>query len=268
MTPQEFSNLTFIAFKYCWFTFYGVTAIVSLCTLAFIIFTKRWHNTVLIALNLSILVDCVTFCIFESATNKKSQQFSIALSINTSSDVVSHWLVAYAYLRVIFDMEALLDKETHMSNYAKIDEISQNKKKLIVASVVAISVCLLDGLACYFGFIINSLFFIIGTQFVCVTLNFIFLGVWGYALIKLNSRIKLAEKLMPNRRMFSMHGTVLICYILFNLVFLVAISMAYFATGDKQAILYGIVNLSGIFAPLAECLGFFLVLFMMLPITG
>ena len=126
MTPEEFASTTHVAFLYAWYSFYGITALLSISALAFLIVTKRYKNTVLLLLTIAILVDCVTFIIFEYCNGKKDKitTFGIALSINTSSDEISHWIVSYAYLTVILEMEALLDKETHMSNFHKLDEIT------------------------------------------------------------------------------------------------------------------------------------------------
>lgn len=269
MSTETFKSWTHIMFLIAWYSFYGVTAALAFFGLIYVIVTKRWRNYILLILNAVILVDCLTFIIFEKNNGKpdKLETFGIALSINTSSDMISHWTVSYVYLTVILEMEALLDKETHMSSYDKLNEITASKGKLKIWSVLAVTLCVIDGVICYVGFMIDDVFLIVGTQFVLVCFNIAFLYIWGYALIKLNRRIKNADKLIPNKRLFMMHGTVLVLYIVWNIVFLVCFSWAYYATGDKQNILYGIVNISGVFAPFAECAGFWLVLFMMTPIT-
>jgi len=45
------------------------------------------------------------------------------LSMNTSTDTISHWIVAYAYMKVILELNALLDKEILLNNVEKIEEI-------------------------------------------------------------------------------------------------------------------------------------------------
>lgn len=147
-----------------------------------------------------IFLDCTTFVLFEMDRGdpERKSQFALSLSVNTSCDALAHWNVAYAYLIVILEIEALLDKETHMSNIDKLEEISKKKRKLFIASCVAVAVCILNGVGCYIGFQIESDFLIVGTQFNVLFFNTFFLCLWGMALIKLNKKIKGSANLIPN----------------------------------------------------------------------
>jgi hypothetical protein len=177
----------------------------------------------------------VTFVLFEIFELDQSPDFSWSLSINTGADPLSHWIVAYTYIKVILELNALLDKDILLNNSQKIKELSDKKRSLTRTSVVAVTVCVVDGAICYYGFLANDGVLIVGTQFGCVLLDLIFLAVWGYALVTLSKKVK-HERLIPNRRMFVYHGICLVSYVFFNLIFLVALSLTAINEGENLLI--------------------------------
>jgi heme/copper-type cytochrome/quinol oxidase subunit 3 len=86
--------------------------------------TKRLSNYVLVALNTIILIDSTTFVLITYAEGKsKTTWMRIALSINTSADELAHCAICYAYLKVIIELNALLDKQIHLDNSDKLSQI-------------------------------------------------------------------------------------------------------------------------------------------------
>jgi hypothetical protein len=92
--------------------------------------------------------------------------------------------------------------------------------------------CLADGALCYVGFALKRPQWILISQYLVVTLDSVFLILWGISLIKLNRKVANADQLMPNRGMFCLHGTVLVLYVVFNLAFLVGYSASLRVTGN------------------------------------
>lgn len=57
---------------------------------------------------------------------------------------------------------------------------------MVYASIVAVTLCIADGVVCLAGFLGNNKTTILATQFVCVMFDMTFLAIWGYALVTLN----------------------------------------------------------------------------------
>jgi hypothetical protein len=86
--------------------------------------TKRLSNYALLALNTLILIDSTTFVLMQYAEEtSKTIWIRITLSINTATDELAHWAICYAYLKVIIEMNALLDKRIHLDNIEKLSLI-------------------------------------------------------------------------------------------------------------------------------------------------
>ena len=82
----------------------------------------------------------------------------------------------------------------------------------------------------------------------------------------LNRKVKQAKQLIPNRFLFCLHGAVLVCYLVFNTIFLIVLSLSYSAEGNRLLILDGIINIARGLLAFFECAGFLLVLGLMTPI--
>ena len=232
MSAASFANATGLAFHICYYTAYVLTTLLAFGGLIFLFLTRRHRNLLLITLNMVILVDCVTFILFELYQQTGSPHFAWSLSINTSADTLSHYIVAFAYIKVILELNALLDKDILLNNVEKIEAISKKKRHLVYASFVAVSLCLVDGALCYVGFLEKNMTIVVLTQFGCVILDISFLAIWGYALITLNKKVK-HEKLIPNRQVFTLHGLCLVSYVFFNLLFLVTLSLTAVLEGEQ-----------------------------------
>lgn len=67
--------------------------------------------------------------------------------------------------------------------------------------------------------------------------------------------------------MFLLHGSCLVSYVFFNLVFLITLSLQPHLTGNQLLVDQGIKNIAGTLTALSECAGFSLVLILMTPWT-
>lgn len=67
--------------------------------------------------------------------------------------------------------------------------------------------------------------------------------------------------------MFLLHGSCLVSYVFFNLVFLITLSLQPLLTGNELLFDQGIMNIAGILTAVSECAGFSLVLILMTPWT-
>ena len=267
MTPENFSSMTEKIFVYVYYICYSLTALIAISGLIFILVTKR-YNAILLCLYFVVLIDTTTFVTLENYSIQHPYRplFMTSLSVNTAADALSHLIVSYAYLKVIIELKALMDKQIHLKNYEKLAEVSKEKARLFRVTVALAALCVADGIYCLCGFLFRSVKNIIISQFVVVTQDFSFLCLWGLSLIMLNRKVKQSKQLIPNRLLFCLHGSVLVCYVVFNTIFLITFSLSYDADGDKLFIIDGVSNIAGSLLAFFECSGFILVFALMTPL--
>jgi hypothetical protein len=94
------------------------------------------------------------------------------------------------------------------------------------------------------------------------------LFAWAWTLIRLYKDIKHSEKLLPNKRIFILHGSLLTGYLLLNALSQIIVH-AYNHTDniDANLILGGVFDILISISQFVEMMTFFLVVKLMLPIT-
>ena len=91
--------------------------------------------------------------------------------------------------------------------------------------------------------------------------------VWGVALLKLLRHLKHHDKLMPNKKLFIMHGVVLAVSIAFLLIAVILDMTANNLKADAQQCLWGVTSIFFALSVLFTALSFWLVLYITIPIT-
>ena len=189
-------------------------------------------------------------------------------AVGLAAQNACHWIVTATYLRVALETKLLIPKDTEENVKDKLDYVNRlrflfNAVNTFVASlIVALSVCyylalvresnLLKQIA-----LTSSLVF----QMACVL-------AWGCTLIKIYREVKQTKKLLPNKRVFTLHGCLLILYLVFYSAERILTHCALH-THDltKFYIFAGVVNIMICLRDLTEMATFFLVVKMMLPFT-
>ena len=96
----------------------------------------------------------------------------------------------------------------------------------------------------------------------------VYTAVWGWTLHKLQKDTKESKKLMPNQKLFALHRTLLIGYIIFRAVnYGVVWVILNTEPGFTYYIAFGLANITFIVSNLFESTIFYLVVSLMLPIT-
>jgi len=104
-------------------------------------------------------------------------------------------------------------------------------------------------------------------EYASVSLEAIFSIAWGVILVKLLHRVKHNPNLLPNRNMFIQHWCYLLAFVILYLFTVVAYQLAGQAPVSKQVLAFAVANLLNDAADLFEAISFFLVVYLMLPIT-
>ena len=90
------------------------------------------------------------------------------------------------------------------------------------------------------------------------------LAAWAWTLIRLYRTVANAKDLLPNKKVFILHGSILSTYVIF---YTVQITVLAYSSNGPQA-LTGISDLLLAFVDLLELLTFYMVVALMLPFQG
>ena len=180
-----------------------------------------------------------------------------------------HWIIAKTYIQAFFEARMLINKDTYTKSSTELVSVQKFKCWLTTANISIVILILLISIGQYLQFILVNIPQL-GNINTLLTLAFQ-LGcsiAWAWTLIRLHKDIKHSEKLLPNKRIFIQHGTLLSIY--FILFFINAlILLVSDLTDDKSTrqILLGTNGINECFLQLFEYSSFFLAVKMMLPIT-
>ena len=177
-------------------------------------------------------------------------------------------MVCYVYLKTSVEMNALLDKRIHNDNKDRLAQVTRHKRALHIGTAIAVVLSLADA-ALYDTY--ADLKYLHGDKRLWLYYSFrylqwafelICLGLWGVALWKIARKTRQTDNLMPNKRMFALHGTLLVLYFVF---FIATILLSQFAKPTYTV--HGWYDLCAAFSDVFENASFCLVLYVMLPIT-
>ena len=95
------------------------------------------------------------------------------------------------------------------------------------------------------------------------------LAAWAWALFRLYRDVKHSRKLLPDKNIFILHGSLLTAFLVIYLVQTVIQQVAEKkpSGSNSQLVLYGIFDLLGLIADCIEMATFYLVVFLMLRVT-
>ena len=147
--------------------------------------------------------------------------------------------------------------------------MSQKRWWLKVANIIAVIWVAAIGLLYLIGNFLNydgkiaeiGAMMALAFQFACLT-------TWAWTLYLLYRAVKNVEQLLPAKNVFVLHGSLLLLYVVSYALMIYVISLAnHSPAGDRQNYLTGISNFMLAIVDLFELLTFYLVVFLMLPLS-
>jgi len=100
-----------------------------------------------------------------------------------------------------------------------------------------------------------------------IFLQIAFLLLWGAALITLYRRVREATKIEPDKRMFIIHGAVIGGNLLFYVIYAMLLQIGKGRSVDAKLTIDGFANICGIVTNFFEVAGFWLVVYVQIPLT-
>jgi hypothetical protein len=114
------------------YLFYGLTALITALAIGYIFANNKWRNLTLVSFTISVLITSVSQCASRLSYNKQKtptgyREMMTYLSFGTTCDTLAHWIVCFAYLIVILELSALVDRNIYFNNGKKLQSVSRCK---------------------------------------------------------------------------------------------------------------------------------------------
>jgi len=134
------------------------------------------------------------------------------------ADNFCHWIITATYLKVSFETRMLLNKNTYISTAVDLVQVDRFRCCLTTFNVLISILILLIAISLYFGgrYLIEHYEF---NVFYTVAINSSLvlqigcLLAWAWTLMRLYKDFKYTDKLLPNKRIFILHGSLLTLYL-------------------------------------------------------
>ena len=195
---------------------YAVVAIDIVICIGYMLHTQGWSNYTLFILLVNILVYAVLSLVFYFFYANDREQWPFYL-MSASAAAVSglvHWVITQSYLRVAYETSQIIDKGVLFNDRDKLAAVYRFKTRIKIANVLCPCLILAFSVCIYFGMKNeNGLFYNIG-WYGWLALVTIFTLTWGWTLHKLYRDTKRSKKLLPDKRIFILHGSLLVSFLL------------------------------------------------------
>ena len=230
--------------------------------------SQGWKNYTLFILLTNILVYAVLMVILYSFYLKGSYDSLVLISsIILPVQGLIHWVITQSYLNVSFETKQIINKDVLFNNPEKLAAVYRFKTCMKVANIlvpllfIALSVCYFIGVTSQ-----NVILYDIGNYgWLAMVTNFTL--TWGWSLYKLYRDTTDSDELLPDKRIFILHGSLLTLFLVLQALNIYALWVVLNSKYHSKA--YndwgGINNLSAFLINLAEALTFGLVINLMLP---
>lgn len=172
------------------------------------------------------------------------------------------------YIKACYRTKQILNPQSYLTDPEKIAQVKRFERCLLFANVAVI----------LFAVGISAMIWVAEdpdtkeysiAQYLEGIFFWVCLVIWGLALIKLYRDVKQSEKILPNKRIFVVHGTLLTFFALSYILEQVLFDKALKSPKDsiKFYRLAGTVDLMTLSTMLIELATFYLVIFMIMPLT-
>jgi len=159
----------------------------------------------------------------------------IANALASTTWPLSHWMIAYIYLKVIIEARALLDPTIYSDNKQKLQEVSNSKRTLQIGTAVVVLLCVIDAW-CFYTVYYRShpcCFDLDFYTFINDVFVIAMILIWLVAIRKLLREVKAADKLVPNRRLFMLHQVSITAFSVTLILQIVLVQLGNFVRGDR-----------------------------------
>ena len=213
-SAEKFIETCGVSSAYGLLYFYGLSTIFAVIAIEIMRSSQGWHNLALILLLLNILLYSIaSFALIYLALYQHIDgNYLDALQLAFCN--FCHWIVTIVYIKTSIETRMLLNKDTYVKSAYEMVSVRNFRCYVttanIFASILIIAISATMCLALFFQY--PKLFSI--AYSVAIFFRFLCSVAWAWTLIRLYKDIKHSEKLLPNKRVFFIHGSLLTLYYL------------------------------------------------------
>lgn len=131
------------------------------------------------------------------------------------SEPLVHLYICVIYLKVAIEVTYLLDKNIYLENQIILREFAKKKQRLNCFFAVNLVLCFSLGVITWLGYTHDSLGSLsFASDILFIVFQVAYLVIWALALYSLYRDIQQAKTILPNRRIFLLHASLLVLYLL------------------------------------------------------
>lgn len=248
---------------------YSISSLLSLITIEIMRQVQGWQNLALLLLLISIFIYSAASSVYYYLLVTFQRYNAILDTVWLTSDNFCHLIITATYIKVAFETRMLIRKDTYIQS---VDEIMALVDKFrccfTTTNIFILILIVVISASVYFGARIGSPILFSLANILTIVFQFGCLLAWTLTLIRLYKDIKHSEKLLPNKRIFILHGSLLASYLFLYVLYQVIYSV-YIHSENLVTILYlrGINDILISLTNFLEIMTFLLVIKLMLPVT-
>ncbi len=218
LSAVEFYGICFKSAIYSLFFLYGLSTILVVIAIEIMRRSQGWHNLALIMFLVNILLFSIGSFAFLCLAPRKPRYATFIFGLYLAAENFCHWIITITYIKTSIETRMLLNKDTYLKSPDEMNFVRNFRCYLTIANISASILIIAISVTNWIGlFYIHERIEFIGNmsshvfQFLCSV-------AWAWTLIRLYKDIIHSEKLLPNKRIFLIHGALLTIYYLIYLI--------------------------------------------------
>jgi hypothetical protein len=191
---------------------YGLSTIFAVIAIEIMRKSQGCHNFALITLLPNILLYSIGEIALLYFEYKKPRYGDFLYGFSLTTENFCHWIITITYIKTSLETRMLLNKETYLKSADEMVFVRNFRCYLatanISASIVIIAISAFFSIADFY----ESVKLLLIANGAAVVFELLCSFAWAWTLIRLYKDITHSEKLLPNKRIFFIHGSLLTIY--------------------------------------------------------
>ena len=182
--------------------------------------------------------------------------------------MLAHWMITYSYIQVAFETRQLLNPRVYSSSREQLTRVTRFKRCMLGVSALVVLLIVGDSACLFLGYVLEDDVLISVADHVYTGLLATFMMLWACTLFKLYRDVKSSSTLLPAKRVFQMHGGLLVAYLAIIIAGNITYRIYLKATTDiRKNDLIGVSDILNDLSCAVEIAMFTLVVWLMCPFT-
>ena len=251
---------------------YFVTAVLAIWSLYLSFKHDFAKNRTLLVLLIAIFAYSVLqqWVNIEWIINNKFFGYSLIYATGYAFENTCHWAITQAYIQTAYQTRQLVNVDIYLSDPDAILRVIRFKRIMTFTNVAVTLLILTISVLLYIGlkanFYADKLYFV--ANYLSLAFQVFCALAWGWTLYALYRGVKSSKKLLPNKNLFILHGSLLALYFVVEATEIFTWHVASHTSNDqKRTVYWGWSSFLSDLVNFLEMCTFFLVVYIMLPIS-